>query len=43
MLLSGKVKSLLKGRFNVSFKDIEDSVMPGLRHRLILNCHGQKH
>ena len=41
LLLSGKVKALLKNRFNVSFKDIEDSVMPALRHRLILNFEAE--
>jgi len=41
LLLSGKVRALLKNRFNVSFKDIEDSVMPALRHRLILNFEAE--
>jgi MoxR-like ATPase len=41
LILSGKIHALLDGRYNVSFKDIADSVLPGLRHRLILNFEGE--
>jgi len=41
LLLSGKVRALLRGAFNVSFKDIQDSVLPALRHRLILNFEAE--
>ncbi len=37
LLLAGKVRALIDGRFNVSFDDIEAVAAPALRHRLILN------
>jgi len=41
--LEGRVdlRALLDARYNVSFKDIADSILPGLRHRLILNFEGE--
>ncbi|MEW6237283.1 MAG: MoxR family ATPase [Candidatus Omnitrophota bacterium] len=41
LILSGKIKALLDGRYNVSFDDIRSSVKPALRHRLILNFEGE--
>ena len=41
LILSGKIRALLDGRFNVSFDDIRQSVKPVLRHRLILNFEGE--
>jgi MoxR-like ATPase len=41
LILGGKVKALLNERFNVSFQDIEEVVLPALRHRLILNFEAQ--
>ena len=41
LILSGKTRALLDGRYNVSFADIEKSVHPGLRHRIILNFEGE--
>jgi len=41
LILAGKIKALLDGRYNVSFDDIRSSVKPALRHRLILNFEGE--
>jgi MoxR-like ATPase len=41
LVLAGKVHALLDGRFNVSFEDIRKNVMPGMRHRMILNFEGE--
>jgi len=41
LLLAGKVRALLEGRFNVSFQDIQAAARPALRHRLILNFEGE--
>ncbi|MCX7048371.1 MAG: MoxR family ATPase [Candidatus Sumerlaeota bacterium] len=35
--LAAKIRALLDGRFNASYLDIENSIMPALRHRVILN------
>ncbi|MQY77448.1 MAG: AAA domain-containing protein [Spirochaeta sp.] len=41
LVMAGKVKALLAGRFNVSFEDIKSVVQPSLRHRIILNFEGE--
>lgn len=41
LLLAGKVRALIDGRFNVSFDDIEDMAPGALRHRLILNFEAE--
>ena len=41
LLLAGKVRALLDGRFSVSTDDIREVALPGLRHRLLINFHGQ--
>lgn len=41
LVLAGKVRALLDGRFNVSFDDIRSVAVPCLRHRLILNFEGE--
>ncbi len=41
LVLAGKVRALLDERYHVSFDDITQSVLPGLRHRLLLNFEGQ--
>jgi len=41
MILGGKVRALLDGRFNVSVDDIKQVSRPSLRHRLILNFEGE--
>jgi MoxR-like ATPase len=37
VILAAKARALLDGRPNVSFEDIRTSLLPSLRHRLILN------
>jgi len=41
LVLSGKVRAMLDGRYHVSFDDIAASVLPALRHRILLNFEGQ--
>ncbi len=41
MVLGGKVRALLDGRFNVAAEDIRLIASPALRHRLILNFEGE--
>ncbi len=41
LLLAGKVRALIQGRFNVSFDDIEAVATPAMRHRLILNFEAE--
>ena len=41
LVLSGKVRAMLDERYHVSFSDIEASVLPALRHRILLNFEGQ--
>lgn len=40
LVLAGKVKALLEGRYNVSLDDIRRIAIPSLRHRVILNFEG---
>ncbi len=39
--LAAKVRSLLDGRYNVSFEDVRRVTLPALRHRIILNFEAQ--
>lgn len=41
LVLAGKVRALIDGRFNVSFDDIEAVAALALRHRLILNFEAE--
>lgn len=41
MVLAGKVRALLEGRYNVSFEDIRRVYLPALRHRILLNFEAQ--
>jgi MoxR-like ATPase len=41
LLLAGKVRALMLGRFNVSLEDIESAAPAALRHRLILNFEAE--
>jgi MoxR-like ATPase len=40
LILTGKVRALLEGRYNVSQEDLQTVAFPALRHRLILNFDG---
>jgi MoxR-like ATPase len=41
LLLAGKVRALVQGRFNVGFEDLEAAALPAFRHRLILNFEAE--
>jgi MoxR-like ATPase len=41
LVLAGKVRALLDGRYNVSFEDLRRVYLPGLRHRVLLNFEAQ--
>jgi len=40
IIMTGKVRALLEGRYNVSLEDLRSVVFPALRHRIILNFDG---
>ena len=41
LILGGKVRALLDGRYNVAFDDIRNVAKEALRHRIILNFEGE--
>jgi MoxR-like ATPase len=41
LVLAGKVRAILEGRYNVSFDDIRRVYLPALRHRILLNFEAQ--
>jgi len=41
LILGGKVNALLAGRVSVSYEDIDDTVLPALRHRLLRNFQAE--
>ncbi len=41
LVLAGKVRALLAGRFNVSFEDLRRAYLPTMRHRVLLNFEAQ--
>jgi MoxR-like ATPase len=41
LVLAGKVRALLEGRYNVSFDDIRRVYLPAMRHRILLNFEAQ--
>jgi MoxR-like ATPase len=41
LILAGKVRALLDGRFNVSFEDVRRVYLPAMRHRILLNFEAQ--
>jgi MoxR-like ATPase len=41
MILAGKVRALLEGRYNVSFDDVRRVYLPAVRHRILLNFEAQ--
>lgn len=41
VMMSAKVSAILDGRINLSFDDIRSSIIPCLRHRLILNFQAE--
>ena len=41
MILGGKARALMHGRYHVGFEDIRALAHPVLRHRILLNFHAQ--
>jgi MoxR-like ATPase len=41
LILAGKLRALLEGRYNVSFADIRAVFIPAMRHRVLLNFEAQ--
>jgi MoxR-like ATPase len=41
LILGGKVKALLAGRFNVAHADLDSMAAPALRHRILLSLEGE--
>ncbi len=41
LVLGGKVRALLDGRFNVALEDVQAVAKPALRHRVLLNFEGE--
>jgi MoxR-like ATPase len=41
LLLGGKVRALIDGRYHVSYKDVREVALLSLRHRLILNFEAE--
>src|SRR6266513_4595627 len=41
LVLSGKARALMKGRYHVAYEDIRALYIPILRHRILLNFHAE--
>jgi MoxR-like ATPase len=41
MVLAGKARALMHGRFHVSYEDVRALAVPVLRHRVLLNFHAE--
>ncbi|MFW6006666.1 MAG: AAA family ATPase [Halanaerobiales bacterium] len=41
LILAGKARAFVRGRYNVSFADIRKAVHPALRHRVLMNFEGE--
>jgi MoxR-like ATPase len=41
LILAGKARAVLEGRYHVDFDDVRALAHPVLRHRLVLNFHGR--
>src|SRR6185312_5926123 len=41
LILAGKARALLKGRYPVSTEDIRQVAIPVLRHRIVTNCNAE--
>jgi MoxR-like ATPase len=41
LVLAGKARALMLGRFHVTYEDIRALVLPILRHRVLLNFHAE--
>ena len=41
MILGARVRALLDGRAQASFRDVREAILPALRHRLIRNFEAE--
>ena len=41
LILAGKARALMHGRYHVGFEDVKALARPVLRHRVIMNFHAQ--
>jgi MoxR-like ATPase len=41
LMLAAKASGMLDGRYHAGFADVKQAVLPGLRHRIILNFEGE--
>ena len=41
LILGGKARALMDGRYHVSFEDIRALAQPVLRHRVLMNFHAE--
>lgn len=41
LMLGGKARALLRGRFNVSIEDVQALAYPVMRHRILTNFHAE--
>src|SRR5205085_299675 len=41
LILAGKARALMHGRYHVGFEDVRALARPALRHRVIMNFHAQ--
>jgi len=41
LVLGGKARALMQGRYHVSFDDVKALAAPVLRHRILTNFHAQ--
>ena len=41
IVLGGKARALIDGRYNVSFEDVRALAHPVLRHRILTNFHAE--
>ena len=41
LLLGGKIRALLQGRYHVACEDIQDIALPSLRHRMTMTFEGE--
>jgi MoxR-like ATPase len=41
LVLAGKSRALMRGRYHVTYEDVRALVVPVLRHRILLNFHAE--
>ena len=41
LVLAGKARALMHGRYHVSYEDVRALALPIMRHRILLNFHAE--